>query len=107
LDVACLELWWGTLSDEKKKDALKWAAGKVLGCMDTKAWWQSKTVWGVILTVVGMVLAHWHVSFITDDATSTTVDDFAGKVGELAGPALSLYGRLKANTTIGAQAKAA
>ncbi len=63
-----------------------------------KKWYLSKTIWGVLISVVGKLVAViWGVEI--DPAAATHITDtivvVAGGIGSLAGDALAIYGRTK------------
>ena len=74
--------------------------------MESKPFWQSKTVIGIALTVLGAVLAKWNLHVATDDATVNAVADVTGQAATLIGSALALWGRLTAKTTLTATKEA-
>lgn len=53
-----------------------------------KKWYLSKTIWGVIITFVGMV-------------AGKELPDLSSDIIEIIGLGLSIYGRFKAEQTIG------
>lgn len=68
--------------------------------MQAKPWYESKTIWSLIVTALGLVLARWHVSLSFDDATLDQICSVAGQIAAVVGPIGALIGRLKAQTTI-------
>jgi hypothetical protein len=78
--------------------ALLKGLGKMLG----KNWYESKTIWGGIITAVcGLLAVCGHVipsasqSALTDSATQ-----IATAIATVVGSALAIYGRLKADKVI-------
>jgi hypothetical protein len=65
--------------------------------MDTKPWWQSKTIWGGLVTalVAGLSLFHVNISDLAPELTTGVL----GTVG-LIGTILVIVGRVKAAGTI-------
>lgn len=72
--------------------------------METKAWYQSKTIWGAIITVLSLIISVVFGVQI-DEATKQVLIDqavaLATAIGVLFGSAMSIYGRIKANKKIG------
>lgn len=64
---------------------------------EEKPFWLSKTVWGVVLTLIGGVLAQTGVGA---PFSETDVPMIAGDVVGLIGAGLALYGRLKADKKV-------
>jgi len=61
--------------------------------MESKPWYCSKTVWGVLLAAVGLVLSAFHMQVTFDDQAAASVADAVGKVAEGVGILVALYGR--------------
>lgn len=60
-----------------------------------KKWYQSKTIWGVVIAAAGTIIGY--------PVTETDIQDVltaAGKVAEAFGLILALYGRIKAEDVI-------
>lgn len=89
--------------------------------MQTKKWWQSKTIWGVLIALLGFVLNYFlkveielpksnvvsNTDFQTLVESVKNVKDAQGsfsailsQVMVVVGCVLGIYGRFKANTTI-------
>ena len=72
--------------------------------MDNKAWYASRTLWGVIISVLGKaVAAVWGVE-ITEEDTVQVADAVTLVIStgvSFAGDMLAFYGRLKAKKAIG------
>lgn len=72
--------------------------------METKKWYQSKTIWGSIITVLAVLLSivtGQHV--ITPEEQAQLVDKIVAvvdDVGVLVGIILTIYGRVKAEKRI-------
>ncbi|MEW5725338.1 MAG: hypothetical protein AB1896_19650 [Thermodesulfobacteriota bacterium] len=64
---------------------------------EEKPFWQSKTVWGVALTVVGGLLAQFGVNIPWSEAQIPAV---AGDMVGLIGAVLAVYGRFRAEKAI-------
>lgn len=66
------------------------------GCdvTETKRWWQSKTIWGIVLAAVVAVAAQFGVTPVDD------MPDWLTTGLELLGLAIALYGRLVASRKI-------
>jgi hypothetical protein len=72
--------------------------------MDSKAWYASRTLWGVIISVLGKAVAGiWGVEITEEDtvqvadAVTLVISTSVSFVGDM----LAFYGRLKAKKTIG------
>jgi uncharacterized membrane protein len=61
--------------------------------MQTKSWWQSKTIWGIILAAA---IAVAQVFGVTPEAIPDSVE----KIIQLIALAWSVYGRITADTVI-------
>ena len=63
--------------------------------MESKPWYLSKTVWGLVVTVLGILLPKLPIQansgMLTDSAVSV-----AGNIASAVGVALAAYGRIKA-----------
>lgn len=72
--------------------------------MDSKAWYASKTLWGVIISLVGKLVAVV-MGIQISEADAAQATDFITTVIPLAtsgvGDILAWYGRVKATSTIG------
>jgi hypothetical protein len=89
--------------------------------MQTKKWWQSKTIWGVLIAALGFLLNQFlkvDIQLPQSDVVSNTdfqtlldsaqkVKDSQGSLGVIlaqvlvvVGLVLGVYGRLKTKTTI-------
>jgi hypothetical protein len=72
--------------------------------MDTKAWYASKTIWGVIISVVGKLVAVV-MGYNISEAEAAQATDFVTTIIPLAisgvGDVLAWYGRVKADKAIG------
>ena len=67
--------------------------------MDSKPWYQSKTMWGAILAILAPVIGQLlHHSFSDTDIQSGA-DAFAA-IGSGIGGIVAIYGRTKATTAI-------
>lgn len=81
--------------------------------IDTKTWYQSKTLWGVIVSAVGKLVAGYFSLTVTDvdlghatDAVValTNADSLNAAIAlgaSFVGDAFAFYGRVKAEKTIG------
>lgn len=65
--------------------------------MDTKPWWQSKTIWGVVVALVAQVLKS---SGVDISAESPQLIDGILNVISLIGTVLAIYGRVRASKLI-------
>lgn len=65
---------------------------------DIKNWWQSKTIWGGIITVLAVVLGAFGYT-LTGDDQSLLVDIVSTIVGAIGG-LLAIYGRVKASKKV-------
>ena len=68
--------------------------------MDTKNWWQSKTIWGSIIGGVAVIVSLLFHKTISPADQSNIVDIIMTLVGA-AGSAFAIYGRIASTTTIG------
>ena len=80
---------------------------------DVKAWYQSKTLWGVIVSAAGKVVASYYglavsevdLGHATDAvvalANSDSINAAIALGASFVGDAVAFYGRVKANKTIG------
>lgn len=65
-----------------------------------KSWYQSKTIWGVIIMVMATGLQLGGVATISEGEQATLIDQILKVVsvlGEVLGAVLAIYGRIKAN----------
>lgn len=72
--------------------------------METKSWWQSKTIWGAIITVIAFIVQMLGWTTITPEEQATLIDKLptvATVVAELVGTILIIIGRIKAKQPIG------
>lgn len=62
---------------------------------ETKAWWQSRTIIGVIVLILAQVLKHFKVDIVNEELTDIVIlaMDFIGAT-------LAIVGRIKARKTI-------
>ena len=67
--------------------------------MESKAWWQSKTIWGSIISVIALGLNSFGFTLGTDDQ-QMLVDTILQLV-TAGGAGLAIYGRVKASKSIG------
>lgn len=71
--------------------------------MDSKPWWQSKTVWGVIAMALAFVAKIVFKVDVPDGSEESLTDlgiQAATSVVALLGAVLALFGRAKADTTL-------
>ena len=68
----------------------------------TKDWYQSKTIWGAIITIASILLsfAGVHIDEQTKQVLVSQTTAFASAAGALAGSITVIYGRLKAKKKI-------
>ena len=63
--------------------------------MESKPWWQSRTLWGLAVALAGTVIPRLglgdNATWLTDQAVQA-----AGLVGQLVGIGVAVYGRCKA-----------
>lgn len=59
--------------------------------LETKGWYLSKTIWGVIISFLALIAKTFFNVYIPD---------FSGEIVEILGLALALYGRIKAEVKI-------
>lgn len=64
----------------------------------TKKWYQSKTIWGSIITILSIVagVAGYQID---PSMQQELVNDFAG-IGAIVGSLIAVYGRITANAKI-------
>lgn len=63
--------------------------------MDDKVWWQSKTIWGSILSFIAMALSYFNIN-LDVGLQAEIVNLIIGAVGAV----LTVYGRLKASGSV-------
>lgn len=64
--------------------------------MEAKAWYQSKTIWGLVVVAAGVALSHWNIQVPSDDATTNSLIGVATKIAEVLGLLVALWGRIRA-----------
>ena len=69
--------------------------------MDSKPWYMSKTVWGGLLSIVGIACPRAIAALGGSDAAADQIITVVGAGVTLVGGILAIYGRVKASTTIG------
>jgi uncharacterized membrane protein len=62
---------------------------------EEKAWWQSRTIIGIVVMLLAQVLKWLHVDIVNEELT-----DIVTIAMEAAGAGLAVYGRVKARKTI-------
>ena len=70
---------------------------------ETKKWYESKTIWGGIITLFAVLLGFFGVK-IDEQTKQLLVNQtvaFVSAASALVGSLLSIYGRIKANKRIG------
>ena len=70
---------------------------------EKKAWWESKTIWGSVITVIAVVSGVFGVH-IDEQTKAILVDNMTALVsagGAIIGAILGIYGRVKAEKKIG------
>ena len=65
---------------------------------DIKNWWQSKTIWGGIITVVAVALGAFGYTLSGDDQIALV--EFVSTIGGAIGGLLAIYGRVKASKAV-------
>lgn len=65
--------------------------------MENKPWYLSKTVWGAVFAVIGLIAPKVAAGLGSEDVLL----DIVSNVVALAGSVLAVYGRVTATTTIG------
>ena len=87
----------------KKDKTVETLTTKEIQMDEKKSWYESKTIWGVLITGLSFVSVWvWGTSF-TEDEKAVLVDSltvFAGSAGVLFGSVLAIYGRIKASKTL-------
>ena len=70
--------------------------------MSDKAWWQSKTIWGAVITVASVLCGFFGLELTTDEQAllTDTLVAAVGAAGGLVGAGVSVYGRIKADKSI-------
>ena len=66
--------------------------------MDTKPWWQSKTIWGVIVTFLTQILKPFGIN-LTDADSAELVNHLLNLVSFIAA-IIAIYGRVRASKPI-------
>jgi len=72
--------------------------------METKSWYESKGIWGGIISVLALVAGAFGVNELTPEVQAQLVDNavvLASVLASLIGTILGIVGRLKAKSTIG------
>jgi len=70
---------------------------------DTKGWYQSKTIWGAIISIVATlisILTHKTISPETQQVIVNQIVNIATAVAAIAGGIMAIVGRLKADKII-------
>jgi len=70
---------------------------------DTKAWYESKGVWGSLISIIALVVGLFGVHNLTPEVQAQLSDNLAtigSALGVVVGSIVALYGRLTAKTTI-------
>jgi hypothetical protein len=62
---------------------------------ETKAWWQSRTILGIVIMVVAQVLKYLKVDLATEELTQIVY-----LAAETFGASLAIYGRVRARKAI-------
>lgn len=75
------------------------------GSGESKAWYKSKTVWGIIISFASTILAYFHINIpIPMDTFGLSVDQQATDAGNMVtsqiGLILAIVGRVKADKSI-------
>lgn len=84
-----------TIPESKKLAGTLLAKGN-----EMKQWWQSKTIWGAVVVILGLI-AQGFGHQISDEDQASLVNLLA-QIGESAGALFAIYGRTKATAKIGA-----
>ncbi|MCC0033943.1 MAG: hypothetical protein H6887_01600 [Hoeflea sp.] len=66
---------------------------------DMKAWWQSKTLWGAIVTIASSILGLAGLEL--GEADAETLTGLLTSLGAAIGGIIAIVGRLKAKSRIG------
>lgn len=66
--------------------------------MDSKIWWQSRTILGAVAMIIIAILDRLHIK-VPDD-TQDQIVDILLQIGTAASASLTIYGRIKANTKL-------
>ena len=73
--------------------------------VEEKTWWESRTVWSAIVTIICLVATAFGIE-VSEDQKSVVIDAFAaiaGSLGVIVGAILSIKYRIKADKTISSQ----
>jgi len=73
--------------------------------VENKPFWQSRTLWGLVISGIAMAAAHWGVQISPDDAAVNDIIEIVSKVVEIAGLVYAFYGRVTAKKTVGLTSK--
>ena len=68
----------------------------------TKPWWQSKTIWGALITIIALILSLFGVQ-IDEQTKQVLINEsvaLATAIAGIVGAVLSIYGRIKAKQRI-------
>jgi uncharacterized membrane protein len=70
---------------------------------ETKSWWQSKTIWGAVITIIALIASLF--GYQIDPQTQQIILDrtmaIVTAVGTIVGSVMAIYGRIKATKRIG------
>lgn len=72
--------------------------------METKSWYASKTIWGLLITAAATVLQLFGVADISSTEQGSIADslvNFSTAAGQIVGIILAIVGRVKATGPIG------
>ena len=72
--------------------------------MENKPWYASRTIWGTIVSVLAVILTltlHRNVSADTQASVADLLCNSVPPLVAFVGQAVAIYGRVKAETTIG------
>lgn len=69
--------------------------------MDSKPWYESKTVWGAVIGMAGAFCPRVIAALGGTDAAANQIVTVASAIATAIGGLVAIYGRLKANKAIG------
>jgi TM2 domain-containing membrane protein YozV len=66
----------------------------------SKNWYESKTIWGVIISLIGWVASEYFKIPVNVTTTDAAAGETVAQIIQLAGLVIAVIGRVKSTTTI-------
>lgn len=66
----------------------------------SKNWYESKTIWGVIISLIGWVASEYFKVPVNVTTTDAAAGETVAQIIQLAGLVIAVIGRIKSTTTI-------